>query len=563
MGKKKKAAESAPLSKKERKALEAREAELAAELKKREKKAAKKAAAASDAMLAAEAKKAAKKAGKKAAKKAKASKHDDDVPALPTPVGVITASAEGPITPEPEPETPVDLPSRAAIAEAAENVIAGNSSDAARESAQDALDAVREASDAETDAEIRARVLRKRADRAAAEAEGKNPGSPERTAAMQHNVAADRAERELDRATAAAEAGDVAGAVEAIGQAIEVVETEHGREFAAGASIAADDFAKPSEAPRDDFEVNGNGQYKVKRPTDGKMVGYTRVTTYIACLEDTTALEKWKARILLEGVAAGDSAEVVSTVNDLAHNRDLAIEKARRKDRKGKLEPGELATYVNGAWADFKRGMDRLADQVFEVGGGREKATKGTDIHALCATAAVEGIQPIADMLTEGTITASDFADVEAFLAALDALGAKVIEVERVIVNDGLKVAGRLDYVVMVKLPGETRGRRRVLDLKTGRVDYGTGKIAMQLGLYAESEGYDLETHEREDLKLDRAKAILLHLPAGSGKASAHVVDLTLARKGNRLAGDVRAWRNEGKRAIDLKADLLTGSAEA
>ena len=328
-------------------------------------------------------------------------------------------------------------------------------------------------------------------------------------------------------------------------------------------SNGGDEFAKPSEAPRDDFEVNGNGQYKVKRPTDGKMVGYTRVTTYIACLEDTTALEKWKARILLEGVAAGDSAEVVSTVNDLAHNRDLAIEKARRKDRKGKLEPGELATYVNGAWADFKRGMDRLADEVFEVGGGREKATKGTDIHALCATAAVEGIQPIADMLTEETITASDFADVEAFLAALDALGAKVIEVERVIVNDGLKVAGRLDYVVMVKLPGEARGRRRVLDLKTGRVDYGTGKIAMQLGLYAESEGYDLETHEREDLKLDRAKAILLHLPAGSGKASAHVVDLTLARKGNRLAGEVRAWRNEGKRAIDLKTDLLTGSAEA
>lgn len=561
MGKKKKAGKKPAESKLSKKALKKREAELEREIDRREKKAAKKALAASDAMLAAEA----KKAGKKGGKKAKASEHADDVPALPTPVGVITASAEGPITPEPEPETPVDLPSRAAIAEAAEKVIAGNSSDAARESAQDALDAVREASDAETDAEIRARVLRKRAARAAAEAEGKKPGSPERTSAMQHDVAADRAERELDRAKAAADAGDVVGAVEAIGQAIEVVETEHGREFTAGASVAADEFAKPSESMqgRPDFETNGNGQYKVKRPTDGKMVGYTRVTTYIACLEDTTALEKWKARILLEGVAAGDSAEVVSTVNDLAHNRDLAIEKARRKDRKGKLEPGELATYVNGAWADFKRGMDRLADEVFEVGGGREKATKGTDIHALCATAAVEGIQPIADMLTEGTITASDFADVEAFLAALDALGAKVIEVERVIVNDGLKVAGRLDYVVMVKLPGETRGRRRVLDLKTGRVDYGTGKIAMQLGLYAESEGYDLETHEREDLKLDRAKAILLHLPAGSGKATAHVVDLALARKGNRLAGDVRAWRNEGKRAIDLKADLLTGSAGA
>ena len=32
---------------------------------------------------------------------------------------------------------------------------------------------------------------------------------------------------------------------------------------------------------------------------------------------------------------------------------------------------------------------------------------------------------------------------------------------------------------------------------------------------------------------------------------------LTLGRRGNRLAGEVRTWRNEGKRAIDLKADLL------
>lgn len=548
MGKKKKAAEAAPLSKKERKALEAREAELAAELKKREKKAAKKAAEK------AAAKSSKKKAGKKS--KSKAPKHDADAYTTPEPVGAIVAEAEGPITPEPEPETPVDLPSRTARDETIDPATGQTRPEVIAE-----RKAEREKTQAELDEAIKARVQAKRAAREAGEpVDVKAARMPD---ALPGETEVDYQQRRLREKAEAAAVEKTAEAVEALGQAIEVVETEHGREFAAGASVAADDFAKPSEAPRTDFETNGNGQYKVKRPSDGKMVGYTRVTTYIACLEDTTALEKWKARILLEGVAAGDSAEVVSTVNDLAHNRDLAIEKARRKDRKGKLEPGELATYVNGAWADFKRGMDRLADEVFEVGGGREKATKGTDIHALCATAAVEGIQPIADMLTEGTITASDFADVEAFLAALEALGAKVIEVERVIVNDALKVAGRLDYVVMVKLPGETRGRRRVLDLKTGRVDYGTGKIAMQLGLYAESEGYDLETHEREDLKVDRAKAILLHLPAGSGKASAHVVDLTLARKGNRLAGDVRAWRNEGKRAIDLKADLLTGSAEA
>src|SRR5690606_24646148 len=114
-----------------------------------------------------------------------------------------------------------------------------------------------------------------------------------------------------------------------------------------------------------DFETNGLGQYKVKRPSDGKMVGYTRTTTYIAVLEDTSALTKWKMRILLEGVAAaeqpdadGKSDPVTARVRDLVHNRDVAIAKARKADRKNKLHPGQLATLVDGAWGDFKKALD-------------------------------------------------------------------------------------------------------------------------------------------------------------------------------------------------------------
>ena len=203
-----------------------------------------------------------------------------------------------------------------------------------------------------------------------------------------------------------------------------------------------------------------------------------------------------------------------------------------------------------------------ITDEAFEVGGGREKAAKGTEIHDLCGIAVKDGIDAVGDMLTDGKITPADLADVEAFLDALARLGAKVIEVERVVVIDDLRVAGRLDYVVMVKLPGMLRATRLVLDLKTGRVDYSTGKIAMQLGMYSDGVGYDLNTHEREDLKLSRTKALLVHLPAGSGKATVHIVDLSAARRGNKLAGEVRAWRNDGKRAIDLKTDLLTAPAE-
>jgi hypothetical protein len=562
MSKKKPVAE-ATLSKKDRKALKAREAELAAELAKRE---AEKAA------------KRAKKKGKKGGKKA-------------DPMGA-DALGLAPVA-EPHPHSS----HLAHVGDLMKVINDPTTKKKTRKAAQAELDALRAEGEAinaakaaraakrgkaveaalivemtEDDAE-RATALHDDVDaQIAARLEAKRPGSPERTDAMQAKVAADRAEREQAWKDAAAEAsGGVVSAMPADEPMVaEVVETEKGREFAVGTPQADDDFAKPSEAPRDDFEVNGNGQYKVSRPSDGKLVGYTRVTTFIACLEDTTTIEKWKARVTLEGVAAIETAaattledghaphdSVVARVNDLVHRRDVAIARARKADRKGKLEIGELATYVNGAWSDFKKGLDALADEVFEVGGGREKAQKGTDLHALCDLYDSEGMQAIADKLAEGEITPADMADVEAYADAMQRIGAKVIESERVVVDDEGKIAGRLDRVVMVKLPGEQRARRRVLDIKTGRVDYGAAKIAMQLAKYAEMTGYDLNTHEREDLKIDRAKGILLHLPAGEAKAHVHVVDLTVGRRGLALAKQVRTWRSEGKRAIDLKADVL------
>lgn len=543
MGKKKtkKGDAEAKLSKKQRRKLEEREAEIRAELERRAEKKAK---------------------GKKGGKKKPA-------PAA-EPIGEMTIEAEAPVAPEPtpEPETSEKTSKHLAHLEHVGKLRAIVDDETAKPKARKAaeaeldklraegekLNAARDArrakADAETDDEIKARVTAKRKAR-----EKAAPG-----AGLARNADALEGETEVEyqwRKRAEKEAAEKT-------QVVDEVETEGGRIFEAGSAEAVaggETFAQPSEAPRTDFETNGNGQYKVKRESDGKLVGYTRVTTYIACLEDTTALTDWKMRILLEGVAAADGPDSSDTVTDriraLAHNRDVKISKARKADRKGKLEPGTLGPIVNGAWAEFKKALNALADEVFEIGGGREKATKGTDIHALCDLHDREGITAVGDLLTEGKITPADMADVEAYAEAMRKLGAKIIETERVVVNDELKVAGRLDRVVMVKLPGETRARRRVLDIKTGRVDYGQGKIAQQLEMYSSAKGYDLNTHEREDLKLDRTKGILLHLPAGEGRATIHVADLTLGRRGNKLAAEVRSWRNEGKRAIDLKVNVL------
>lgn len=567
MGSKKKAALHG-LSKKERKALEAREAEIRAELERRAAKKAKKKRKAEAA--AAEKPKKGKKS--KAAKSASA-----DLPELPPVVADAVADAKAArkakrAEREAAATSTLD-PAQTAMVEAL-----GESVKKAKKSKRDeTIDpetgktrpeviaerkAEREKTADEIDAAIKARLAKKRADR-----DPDDVTSARNADALDGETEVEYQNRKLRERAEADAVAKAADAVEAIKHAVEAVETEHGREFVVGGADDAEpaasdvsDFAQPSEAPRTDFEVNGNGQYKVARPSDGKLVGYTRVTTYIGCLEDTTMLTAWKMRLLLEGVAAaeelGDPA-FTSRVRDLVHNRDLAIAKARKADRKGKLGAGELATYVDGAWSDFKRAMDTLADEAFELGGGREKAQKGTDIHDLCALAVQEGIDAVGAKLEAGEITPADLADVEAFLDALRRLGAKVIDVERVIVNDELKVAGRLDYILMLKLPGAQRASRYVADLKTGRVDYGTGKIAMQLGQYSDGVGYDLNTHEREDLKINRTKAILIHLPAGTAKATVHIADLGAARRGNKLAAEVRAWRNEGKKAIDLKSNVL------
>lgn len=377
-------------------------------------------------------------------------------------------------------------------------------------------------------------------------------------------------------------------------QNVEEVQTETGRVFEAGTAGPLPDmdesaypegatplpaseqptvadtrgFALPSEA-RGDFETNGIGQYKVKRPSDGKFIGYTRVTTYIKVIDDTKNLEQWKMRTLLEGIVANEDDVVsdssaplhMSKVRDLIHRRDTELAKARKKDRKGKLVVGQLANLENAAIGDFKRAMNEVADALLERGGVHEKANKGTDLHRLCQLYNEVGMDAVGDLLTAGTITPADMADVEAYARALDAAGIKVHENEVMVVNDAEKRAGRLDLIVSGRLPGSKRATRMVADIKTGGIDYGTS-IPMQLENYASMQGYDpTAPDERRDLKLSRTKALLIHLPQGQAECHIYVVDLGTGRVGNRIAGEVRKFRNDGKRGIDRSVDLATGAA--
>ncbi|MFD3449049.1 hypothetical protein ACFDTO_31255 [Microbacteriaceae bacterium 4G12] len=599
MGSKKKAALHG-LSKKERKALEKKAEALRAELAERE--------------AAKAAKKGKKSKDEKPAKKGKSAKLAPVVAAESIETEALTVT---PAAADAKAERKAKREAKAAkegadestpaskIAAAARAVIEGNSTPDAVADAEDSLAAALEANPGETIEEIQARVAARRQARAdgVTEAEiqarvtkakaARMPDAREGETEVEYQQRR-LAEKKADKPVALAAAGE---AVEAIRQAVEVVETETGREFAAGESVATDDFAKPSEAPRE-LEEGRNG-YKIiqldaaGKPDPRKVRQMTRVTTFVSNIDDETTLKKWDKRNVAEGLAldatSPESAGLVPKINELAHRRDVAIAKAIKADRKGRLGVGEVATLIADAEKVAKDAIDAIVEEAAELAGRSSKARAGTHLHALAEISDEKGIDEVRRMHEAGEtillaetgedvpITATDLASIEAYDERMRRLGAKVIESEAVIVNDEMGYAGRLDRIIMARLPelvigkgtlgeyvrpADQRARRYVADIKSGRVDLGAGKIARQLAAYALGDLYDLETGERTRHSAVRDVALVFHLPQGAGVCTVHPVDLKAGTTLLKLSAEVRRARNTGRKTIDTSVDIAGPATE-
>lgn len=599
MGSKKKAALHG-LSKKERKALEKKAEALRAELAERE--------------AAKAAKKGKKSKDEKPAKKGKSAKLAPVVAAESIETEALTVT---PAAADAKAERKAKREAKAAkegadestpaskIAAAARAVIEGNSTPDAVADAEDSLAAALEANPGETIEEIQARVAARRQARAdgVTEAEiqarvtkakaARMPDAREGETEVEYQQRR-LAEKKADKPVALAAAGE---AVEAIRQAVEVVETETGREFAAGESVATDDFAKPSEAPRE-LEEGRNG-YKIiqldaaGKPDPRKVRQMTRVTTFVSNIDDETTLKKWDKRNVAEGLAldatSPESAGLVPKINELAHRRDVAIAKAIKADRKGRLGVGEVATLIADAEKVAKDAIDAIVEEAAELAGRSSKARAGTHLHALAEISDEKGIDEVRRMHEAGEtillaetgeevpITATDLASIEAYDERMTRLGVKVIESEAVIVNDEMGYAGRLDRIIMARLPelvigkgtpgeyvrpADQRARRYVADIKSGRVDLGAGKIARQLAAYALGDLYDLETGERSRHSAVRDVALVFHLPQGAGVCKVHPVDLKAGTTLLKLSAEVRRARNTGRKTIDTTVDIAGPATE-
>lgn len=252
-----------------------------------------------------------------------------------------------------------------------------------------------------------------------------------------------------------------------------------------------------SEIPRDRW-----GRPLIVLRGGGKAVPYTRCTTYVGCLEDTYNLSRWQQRNVAYGMS---------------------------------IRP-DLATSAKAHWPD-KDKLNAICEQASEAASASAAATTGTALHKLTEMNDL-------GVLDDTVLSPSEMADVDAYRKITAGLTMEDIELFGAL--DDLKVAGTADRIVSLK------GRRYIADLKTGSsMDWGRGKIAMQLAVYSRMARYDLDTHERTPLDVDQHKGIVIHLPAGTGKAFLYWVDLDLGWGGVQMCTAVRAWRATEKNLFE------------
>jgi acetoacetate decarboxylase len=195
------------------------------------------------------------------------------------------------------------------------------------------------------------------------------------------------------------------------------------------------------------------------------------------------------------------------------------------------------------AHRDDKGRLDKIVEAAKEAAAANAAATTGTALHAL--TELIDRGEDL-PVLPPETV-----ADLEAYRAATADL--KAVLIEQFCVQDPLKIGGTPDRVV------EYQGKRYIADLKTGSIEYGALKIAMQLAVYARSHTYDVASHKRSPHGADLHRALIIHLPAGQARCELVWVDIMAGWNGVLVARSVRELRSRTLKELTRPFDDTAG----
>lgn len=226
-------------------------------------------------------------------------------------------------------------------------------------------------------------------------------------------------------------------------------------------------------------------------------MGYTRCTTFINALSDTHNLTGWKLRLAGIGLAS-------------------------RKDLLAKIEQTD---------PEDKTTLNRIMEEVLDSAGAKDKAYLGTQLHE--ATERLDRGEPVGNL-------GKYQADIDAYEKATVGITWTAIESFRI--NDELKVGGTADRI------GKIGNELFVADIKTGGL-WDIQKMCQQLAVYANSVPYDIKTGERtpDPLPMSTTHGLLIHLPAGEGKADLYWLNLEFGWEAAQTSAKVHEIRKFAK----------------
>lgn len=232
--------------------------------------------------------------------------------------------------------------------------------------------------------------------------------------------------------------------------------------------------------------------------SDGRETGWTRATTFASTLAEQHGLSLW-------------------------HQRQAVWGLARRPDL--------IETLATISGPEDKRAIGSVVDEAHIAAGTQAKANRGTALHKACE---------LAD--TGNAVPEMFHRDVAAYRNKLGSAGLSVLGdlVEKVIVVPEYLVAGTPDRYV--RCPD---GKVRVLDIKTGNLDYAALEFAVQLALYAHAKAWrDYSSNTYQPLpEIEKDYAIIAHIRPDSGVCELYRVNITAGWAFARLCAEVRDAR--------------------
>lgn len=268
------------------------------------------------------------------------------------------------------------------------------------------------------------------------------------------------------------------------------------------------------------------GRYLVVPPDGGQPTGYTRVTTVAKALDDGGGLIPWKATMAMTGMM-------------------------RRPGLRAAFEA--LIADSNGdPWyhsLDSKNKAKRLVEQCAEAGGSADRADIGTALHALTEALDRHLLDPDGRP-TPIVSQATSRTDLEVYRSTLAAAGITFdpAGIEAMVVLDEHRVAGMADRLIAhVPEIGDV-----VADVKTGAdLEYSWRAICVQLAAYAHADAIYQQgaaPDGSQDVRLpapaiSREVGLVIHLPAGEGRCSLHLVDLVAGWEAFGRSMWTRGWR--------------------